>query len=340
MMMRQGIVKYGNQLNTVPFKDFNRKDMNIFFAIVSRMRNKGTKHVTFTFTQLLKLSNLHYHHHPISFVRDLDKSYTKLIHLTYFENTPHRFRKGVLFNEFDVDKDHHTCTVQVNPNFAGVLNHLANWTRFSLEQFTGLRSTYAKNCFRLLKQWRTIGRLYLPSKKFRILMNVPKSYSNTQISRRVLKPIKVELTPLVRGLHVIKIKRGRGGRIVGYKFTFVPELNKADDFSKGKVKDKQIMLKNIENNPYLSQSLKNKAARDVAKRKKPITVKKTTPMKSFNRMLKTASLSTLRWYLSLHETKSPTVNFSEYQVRKLKKTIIKKHDDDMHKIRQRQTKLF
>lgn len=339
-MMKPGIVKYGNPLNSVPFKDFNSKDMNIFFAIVSRMRNKGTKHVTFTFTQLLALSNLHYHHHPASFVRDLDKSYTKLIHLTYYENTPHRFRKGVLFTEFDINKDKHTCTVQVNPNLAGVLNHLANWTRFSLEQFTNLRSTYAKNCFRLIKQWRTVGKLYLPMKKFRILMGVPKSYSSTQISRRALKPIEVELTPLVRGLHVIKIKRGRGGRIVGYKFTFVPELNKADDFSKGKVKDKQIMLKNIADNPYLSQKLKNKASREVAKHKEPISVKRTTPMRSFNRMLKKASLKTLRWYLSLHETKSPTVNFSEYQVRKLKRAIIKKRDDTLRHNHQKQTKLF
>ncbi|MEN3241611.1 RepB family plasmid replication initiator protein, partial [Fructilactobacillus sanfranciscensis] len=38
--MSNEIVKYGNALNSVAFRKFNAREMNLFFSIVSRMRDK------------------------------------------------------------------------------------------------------------------------------------------------------------------------------------------------------------------------------------------------------------------------------------------------------------
>ena len=42
---RNEIVKYQNQLNQVSFRRFNATDMNIFFSVVSRVRDKDTDQI-------------------------------------------------------------------------------------------------------------------------------------------------------------------------------------------------------------------------------------------------------------------------------------------------------
>ncbi len=55
--MANEIVKYHHELNTIPLRKFTPVEMNLFFSIVSRMREKGDKTVRFTFDQLKDLSN-------------------------------------------------------------------------------------------------------------------------------------------------------------------------------------------------------------------------------------------------------------------------------------------
>ena len=55
--MSNEIVKYHHELNTIPLRKFTPIEMNLFFSIISRMREKGDKTVRFTFEQLKDLSN-------------------------------------------------------------------------------------------------------------------------------------------------------------------------------------------------------------------------------------------------------------------------------------------
>ncbi|XAD65639.1 RepB family plasmid replication initiator protein (plasmid) [Enterococcus faecium] len=41
--MANEIVKYHHELNTIPLRKFTPVEMNLFFSIVSRMREKGDK---------------------------------------------------------------------------------------------------------------------------------------------------------------------------------------------------------------------------------------------------------------------------------------------------------
>ncbi|HAQ0049568.1 TPA: replication initiation protein, partial [Enterococcus faecium] len=54
--MANEIVKYHHELNTIPLRKFTSVEMNLFFSIVSRMRDVGDKKVQFTFEQLKDLS--------------------------------------------------------------------------------------------------------------------------------------------------------------------------------------------------------------------------------------------------------------------------------------------
>jgi plasmid replication initiation protein len=97
--------------------------------------------------------------------------------------------------------------------------------KFELDEFIKLRSTYAKQMYRLLKQWRTVGQKEWPVQDLRYLLAVPKNYRTCDIDSRVLKPIIKELSPIFRDLKVKAIKkRTKGNPIIAYQFKWMPEL--------------------------------------------------------------------------------------------------------------------
>lgn len=217
------IVKYHNDLNTVPFKRFNSSEMDLFFAICAKMRDKGTNTVTFTFEQLRYLSN----YKPTAiqrFVDDLVRTYEKYLNLVYTIENDGIIEKFVLFTGFKVNPHTQQVDITINGDFDYILNELTgNFTRFELEEFTSLNSSYSKTMYRLLKQWRTVGVKEWEISAFRELLDVPDSYPMNKIDTKVLKPIKAELGDFFANLNIQKIKRGHGNKVVALKFTFKPE---------------------------------------------------------------------------------------------------------------------
>ncbi len=50
--MGNEIIKYDPELNTIPLRKFTPVEMNLFFSIISRMRDKSDQTIRFTFDQL------------------------------------------------------------------------------------------------------------------------------------------------------------------------------------------------------------------------------------------------------------------------------------------------
>lgn len=114
-----------------------------------------------------------------------------------------------LFTRFRVDWKEDlsdmTATVSLSPKFEYILNRLsANFTQYELAEFTNIRSTYAKTAYRLLKQWRTVGRKEFKIDEFKTLLDMPNSYKSSEIDRAVVKPILKQLSPYFEGLKVKK----------------------------------------------------------------------------------------------------------------------------------------
>ncbi len=258
--MANEIVKYENRLNHIPLRKFNSREMNLFFSIASRVREKGTDEITFSFHDLKKLSG--YTERGKQFIKDLSSTYDKLLSINAWNDDGNTLTKFVAFTKYSIIRDKQLVIISVNPEFKGLFNQLKNWTRFNLEQFTNLDSTYSKTMFRLLKQYRTQGWVEFSKETFFDLLDIPKSYWNSpsNIDKFILKPIKEELTPLFKGLIIRKkYGKGRGKPVIGYRFTWKAEINHADDFSKGKQEDLRIKLFNIEHNGELTQEEKWRA---------------------------------------------------------------------------------
>ena len=258
--MANEIVKYDSELNTIPLRKFTPVEMNLFFSIVSRMRDKNDDVVIFPFHELKDLSNYKMTATK-AFVKDLESTYDKLMELKFSSRSASGLsvEKFRMFTRFKIngDSDEPFVEIQVHDMALPLLNNLEQWVRYSLSEFRDLSSGYSKTMFRLLKQFRTTGYAYFSKEDFNELLDIPKSYKQGDIDRTILKPIKEELTPLFRGLTIKKkYGRGRGKPVIGYQFSFKAEAKNADDFSKGSQEDLRKKMFNIEHNGELSQEEK------------------------------------------------------------------------------------
>lgn len=249
------ITKYGNRLNDIPLRRFNAREMNLFFTIVARVREKGTEKVVLTFDELRDLSK--YTQHGEKLVQDLSKTYDKLLKLSARTDDGVTISRFVVFTQYEINRETKTVTIRVNPIFKGLFNELKYWTRFNLEQFADLKSTYSKTMFRLLKQWRTVGLHKFSMEEFRFLLDVPESYSVSDIDKQVLSYVREELSPIFKGLSIKKTRGGRGGKITGYRMTWKPEIKAADDFKH--VTDQRDALFAIQHNADLTEDEKARA---------------------------------------------------------------------------------
>ena len=74
---------------------------------------------------------------------------------------------------------------------------------------TQLKSTYAKNMFRLLKQYKHTGYFKIQINDFRERLDIPKSYRMSEIDKYVFKPIIKELGFYLKISILIKLKLKR-----------------------------------------------------------------------------------------------------------------------------------
>lgn len=178
----------------------------------------------------------------------MDSLANNITQLRYIEKTKNSIEYMPLFTWFRVDWEDDLsdmkAEVSVSPRFEYILNRLsANFTQYELQEFTTIRSTYAKTAYRLLKQWRTVGRKEFKIDEFKLLLDMPTSYKSCHIDRLVLKPILEQLSPYFEDLKVKKIKsKKRGNPVLAYEFTWKKEVTGTydpDKFNKPKPEPKK-----------------------------------------------------------------------------------------------------
>lgn len=223
-------VKYHNDVNSVSLKKFTAKELDILIAIMGRMRDHGEDEITFGFVELKKLVGWGKHDNDM-FGRALASTYKKLIQCSIRIGNDREWTEFVLFTEYKISLDKQIISIAVNSKFRFALNELSsNFTRFELEEFIGLKSSYVKEFYRRMKQFRSTGFWRVSIEEFRRMMDVPKTYQITNLDKYVFAPI---LSELGKRYHM-KIQklyeaRGRGRpRVSGFEFTFdkspLPEL--------------------------------------------------------------------------------------------------------------------
>lgn len=220
--MSNEIVKFSNQFNNVALKKFDAVHLDVLMAIASRVREKGTATVEFSFEELRGLMRLRKNLTNRQLADKIVQTNARLLALNYMFEDSGKIIQFALFTVFETDPANQTLEVSVNERFAFLLNDLTSqFTRFELAEFADLKSKYAKEFYRRAKQYRSSGIWKISRDEFCRLLNVTDSAKSTaNLNRVVLKPIIEECGPLL-GLKIERqyVKR----RLSGFVFTFARE---------------------------------------------------------------------------------------------------------------------
>lgn len=236
------ITKYKNELNTVSMRKWTKEEMDFFFVILTKAKNRGSNTIMkFTRDELEQVVR------PAGkdigrIKKSLDRLANNVNQLRYCFRTETSVAYMTLFPYFEVkwtpDGLDYVAEVMVSPKFEFILNHIEdNFTKFPIEEFITLKSTYSKTLYRQLKQFRTAGWREFTMEEFRELMAVPESYKVRNIDQKVLAPCMKELTPFFPGLKLKKIHADKRGRpLIGLRFSWKPETS--EDWIEGKFEKK------------------------------------------------------------------------------------------------------
>ena len=218
-------VVYQNALNLVPLRKFTSTEIDLFFAMCNKLKEKDCETLTLTFDELKELSSYNPDiRHMNKFVTDLQHVYSKMLNINYTIRTDNKITSFVLFYKYEIDLNEKTLQVSTAPDLKHILNELTgNFTKFELQEMTQLKSTYSKNMFRLLKQYKHTGYFKIQIDDFRERLDVPISYKMNDINKRVLNPIIKELGFIFKDLNITKISAKKSRKIEWLEFTFEPE---------------------------------------------------------------------------------------------------------------------
>ena len=160
----------------------------------------------------------------------------------------------MLFTRYSVDMEEKTVEIAVNKEFSWVLNELnVTFTAFELKEFLSLKSSYAKEFYRRMKQFKSTGIWRVSIEEFRKLLDISEKYKIGEIDKWVLKPIQKELGDRFN-LKIKKLynKKSRGRPSVsGFIFTFLKE-----DLEQRK--ERSIKNKKIDKDSFISYFLHRK----------------------------------------------------------------------------------
>lgn len=248
------IVKYHNDLNMeIVFPQFMEQELNIFMHLLHHLKKQPREKIKFTASQVSDFFGSAYNNGNLGFMlkkmaERMTKQGFKWTYESYNEKLKQETIKTqyiTMFPTFIVETKFNSnyppefpelisLEVRINPDFAYLLEKTnAYFTAFELSEYVMLSGKYVKNLYRLLKQFKTTGKVYFEWEKFKELMNVPPDYCMSDIDKRILIPSIKELSKErnlfdqkripFRDLAYAKIKgkgRGRGGKVIGIEFTF------------------------------------------------------------------------------------------------------------------------
>lgn len=233
------VAVYHNSLNTIPFSKMTEIERNLLIAVIAKMKERqgDIVEIPFEFFQSILNKTATYNRAQTAAVLDQLEAHffdLKVDAIAHDPNGGEWKGKAHLFRVFQVHTKTGAIRVQVDPALQYLVNGVfgGNFTKFEVEEFFAINGRYAKDLYRLLKQYKSTGWAQWGMDEFRELMCIPESYRQRDIDRRVLAPAVKELQTEkelflstripFRNLQYTKIKssKGRGGRVVGIKFTF------------------------------------------------------------------------------------------------------------------------
>lgn len=301
--MSKEIIKYSNKLNNIPLKNFEKVDLNFFYAICAKVREKGSELVEIPLDEIKVMTE--YKSTSVErFKSDLIRMNEKLRSCHGIYETDDEIVQFNLFSTFTIVKSRKVLKIRLNPDVAWLLNNIAKeFTSFELQEYVSLDGIYAKALYRLLKQWKTHG----CTKKYGVselkeLLSIP-DYETRRFLDKIINPAVDEINKsgAFKNLRceVIHAKK-RGCPVEGYVFHFdlgdlsgqisFSDLEEFDEIVDGMTHDEKAALLNAANNIIKSKKRKKNAFSENCSRRRAASSSKE---KRYQELLERALLGAL-----------------------------------------------
>ena len=236
--------KLHNRLSNIGLKGLFPIEVDLWWAIVKLIMNKGTQQLVLSRNEIASLISYDTTNRTKDVFGDaLESTFSKITSLNSKIRDP-KTNKVIFFTLFpqaNVNSITKDVTIQVSEHFVPWFNDLReNYTRIDLSVLWGLNSFYSKEFYRYLMRFRSTGYWVVKYDEFRRLMSIPSLYYRSDIERRVFEPIKEELltknsegwSPLESLTIKPIMKKGTLSKVDRYEFIF-----KVSEPSTGVVQD-------------------------------------------------------------------------------------------------------
>jgi len=204
------VLEYKNILNDIAFKKFGEADYNLLFSILLLAKkginsgklekdDKGNPIIKIDYSVIKSMAELKNDHIPNNKFHDeyLKKMTYKLMEIkgTIPENNGQDVDL-VVFPRFIRDKNNAQLIVPITDDFQKILYEFdeIGFTKLELKNFVSIESKYTKTLYRKLSQFRSSGKYVVKQEKFRELFDVPASYNQSDIMKRIINPAVKTLT--------------------------------------------------------------------------------------------------------------------------------------------------
>lgn len=233
------LIVYGNDFNFMPLPKLTENEMNFFMAIISEL--KENRELEFDFMDFAYDLHLKSNLSAMELESTFYKLAEKMLNFKVKYKTKNKAYAFVCFERLCLDFGTNNIEITAQKDFFDLINNLQlGFTQFELTEFIGIKGKYAKNLYRILKQFRSTGKVLIYQNDwqgFCEVMQIPTSYKMADIDKRILEPASKELsseptlfdtkTTIFKNLTYKKIKnklgRGRGGKVIGIEFYFKAE---------------------------------------------------------------------------------------------------------------------
>ncbi|OEY82408.1 hypothetical protein NV75_08360 (plasmid) [Oenococcus kitaharae] len=250
-------------MNKVSFRQLTASEYDTLFAIVSQIKDQGARELTLSFDQIKSLIRWDKSQREELFVKTLINMYDKIINLKFNRTSDdgNIISRFVVFSRYSINKEKQTALIAVSADFWQLFNLLFdNFTTFMLDDLVYISTSYGKELFRNIKQFRTQGYLYWSIEIFRQKLMVPDSFSTGKAFQRVFgkRTLKQLQTAIPGFTYKKKTSRKRGNPVIGIEFSWNAEKFNEDYLKRNTSKKDFVQLELLNQTAEKQKSAKKK----------------------------------------------------------------------------------
>lgn len=244
---RKNILKIKNQFNMITLTNFNEREIDLFFAILTQFRDIGTQKIRFYSTELKELANRTDFERNKVLVQDLKSMGVKMMTIVIKEENEKYIHLYNLFTDWKYNKDGKYIEMGIREEFTSWLNNcVQGYMKLDIDEIMELKTTHSKNLYVLLKQFRSTGRLYIEVDEFKKRLYTPRSYRFSDLSYRTIKPTVDELNEkgVFHNLQCEYLQKDRMDprKVSHLLFTFTPETIDSSEENKYDLREKAGLI--------------------------------------------------------------------------------------------------